>query len=758
MPSPPQLQPPRQQPGPLRVGGVAVPPPSRAAADDSVELRHYWDVLAAQRWLIAGVAAACLLAAALYALVARPVYEANMLFHVEEGNPSNSRNILNDVSSLFDTKKAAVAEMELLRSRAVIEPAVLRLRLDLEARPRYLPPLGRWLAGSAGPPLLPPGVFGYGGYGWGGERIEVGDFALPAALLGHAFVLTARADGGYDLAGEEDAVAASGRVGVALALGTPAGPATLTVLRLRAQPGTRFTLLRLSPQAAVARVQETMTVSEQGRQSGVIAVRLQGHDARLSHATLTEIGREYMRQNRARKVEEAERSLAFLNAQLPELKLRLDESEDQYSRFRQTHGSVDLAEEARLGLQRVALARQRREELLQKRTELLARYTGEHPIVQGVSAQIRGVEREIAAAGRRIQAQPALEQQAARLVRDIKVNTELYTALANTAQQLRLVSAGQVGNVRLVDAPVLPDKPLRPDRPLLIGIGAGAGLLLGLIAALARDHWLGGIREPRRLEQLLGAGVVHAVVPHSSAQDQLGRQGRKPPPRLPLLAEDWPEDIAVEALRVFRTALQHALPGLRNKVVMLSSPLPGQGKSFLTANLAALTAAGGQRVLLIDADWRNGALHRHFGLAHAPGLSEGIVEGMPMERIVHRDVLPRLDFIATGSRPSSRAEFLMHANVGKLLAQAAERYDLVLLDPPPVLALADALILGARAGAVFLVVRAGVNGETDIVEAIRRLNQADAPLHGIVFNDLRLRLGSYGYRYHYNDLRRLGAG
>jgi tyrosine-protein kinase Etk/Wzc len=102
--------------------------------------------------------------------------------------------------------------------------------------------------------------------------------------------------------------------------------------------------------------------------------------------------------------------------------------------------------------------------LEQKRTELLGRYTREHPIVQGVSAQIRGVEREIAAAGRRIQTLPGLEQDAARMAREIKVNTDLYTALSNTAQQLRLVSAGRVSNVRLVDAPVAPEKPLKPNR------------------------------------------------------------------------------------------------------------------------------------------------------------------------------------------------------------------------------------------------------------------------------------------------------
>jgi hypothetical protein len=296
----------------LRIAGTPIP--QRAAVDEALDLRHHLDVLRAHRWLIVSVAVLCLLAAALYALVARPVYEANMLFHVEEVSPNASRNILNDVSSLFDTKKEAVAEMELLRSRAVIEPAVLRLRLDLDAAPNYLPLLERWLGNWPGPPLLPPGVFGYGGYGWGGERIVVGEFAVPEPLLGHGFTLTARAGDGYDLSSEEDGIAATGRVGWPLSVATPNGALVLTVQRLQALPGTRFRLMRITPQAAVERVQRAMTVSEQGRQSGVISVRLRGDAPQLSRDTLSEIGREYLRQNRARKVEEAERSLAFLTA------------------------------------------------------------------------------------------------------------------------------------------------------------------------------------------------------------------------------------------------------------------------------------------------------------------------------------------------------------------------------------------------------------------------------------------------------------
>lgn len=731
--------------------------PPRGGDEQSVDLRRYLHVLLAHRWHILAITLACTLAATLYALLARPVYETNMLIHVEEAIPNGSKNILNDVSSLFDTKKAAIAEMELLHSRSVIAPAVARLRLTIMARPRYLPGLERWLVRRRAP-LAAPGLFGHGGYGWGGERIAVSAFEVPPPLYGHTFLLTLLENGRYrvdgDGEGEAEAIAVSGRVGVAQHWRTGAGEFALTVDSLAGQPGNVYELRRVSQASAVEAVQRALTISEQGRQSGVIAVRLLAEDAALAQATLTEIGREYLRQNLAHKTEEAEKSLAFLNTQMPELKRQLEQSEERYSQFRNAHGTVDLNEEARLSLQQVAAARQRRVELEQKRAELLTRYTVEHPIVQGVAAQLRGVDHELQAIGERISKLPGLEQDAARMSRDIKVNTELYTALLNTAQQLRIVAVGKVNDVRLVDAPALPERPLRPNRPLLIAGGGAAGLLLGLFAALLADRLHGGIDDPRRLEQLLGASVVYATIPHSGAQARLN-QSAGADGKVALLAQDWPEDAAVEALRALRTALQFSLPQFKNNIVMLSSPMPAQGKSFLSSNLAAVVAASGKRVLLIDADLRGGNLQQVFGVARAPGLSEGISGAAPLARIIHRSVLPNLDFIATGGLPSGRAEFLTHVNFAALLAGVSAGYDLVLLDPPPVLAVADALIIGAHAGAVFLVLRAGACNEAQTIEAIRRLNRAGATPHGVVFNDLKLSLDRYGYRYRYDRIAEL---
>jgi tyrosine-protein kinase Etk/Wzc len=223
-----------------------------------------------------------------------------------------------------------------------------------------------------------------------------------------------------------------------------------------------------------------------------------------------------------------------------------------------------------------------------------------------------------------------------------------------------------------------------------------------------------------------------------------------------LLAQAVPEDIAIESLRSFRATLLFALPHMKNNIVMFAGPGRDLGKSFLSANFAAVMAACGKRVLLIDADLRNGHLHRYFGVGREHGLSNVIAGGMPIGEVIHRGVLEHLDFIPTGALPPNRSEFLLHLNFGTLLGAVSAEYDLVLLDPPPLLAVADALIIGAHAGAVFILARAGRTTEEEINESIKRLNHAGISPQGVLFNDLALRLSGYRYQFHYEQDAQLG--
>jgi tyrosine-protein kinase Etk/Wzc len=733
------------------------PRPIDYSSDDGgFELKSYLNTLYDSRWLIGTITVVITIVAILYALVASPVYEANLMIHVEEESPNASKNILSEASSLFETKKAAIAEMELLRSRMVVARAVDNLQLFIDVQPKYFPIAAFWFAKRNLAGLSTPGLFGYGGYVWGRESADISIFDVPESWLNREFLLTVLGPQRYRISGGGKRIVFDGLVGDRYLVQTPDGPLEIRVDNLQANPGAIFYLKRRSRLVTIETIQSAMVITEQGKQSGVIEVKLQGENARRINALLSELGREYMRQNLARKTEEAEKSLAFLNQQLPILKQKLEESEDRYNQFRNTHGTIDLREEARMSLQQAVAARNRRLDLVQKKTELMARFTEDHPIVAALNRQRREVESEISEIASRIKTMPILEQDEARLTRDIKVNTDLYTALSNTAQQLRLISVGRVSNVRMIDAPIAPEKPLKPNRVLIVLLALVTGLFLGTVVAFARKALKGGIDDPLKIERLLQARVVYATIPHSVSQDKLTRKARGDSLAMPLLTQMMPEDPAVESLRSFRAALHYSLPHFKNNIVMLTGPTRKLGKSFIAANFAAVVAASGKRVLLIDADLRNGQLHRYFGVSREPGLSNAMSGSLPVEEAIHHDVIENLDFIATGALPPNRSEFLLHLNFGNLLEVVSPQYDLVLIDPPPILAVADALIIGAHAGSVFIVTRSGVTTEDEINESIKRLNHAGISPQGVLFNDMAPRLSLTATHSQYDNNARLG--
>jgi tyrosine-protein kinase Etk/Wzc len=334
------------------------------------------------------------LVAVLYALVAKPVYEANLMIHVEEESPNASKNILSEASSLFETKKAAIAEMELLRSRMVVSRAVDNLQLYIDVRPKYFPIAGFWFANQNGNALSNPGCSAMAAMS-GAPRRPRCRVRGARAWLNREFALTALGNGRYRFSGGGQRIVFDGNVGLRYRVPTPGRRDRAQGGPHVANAGARFRLRRISRVAMIQAIQTALVITEQGKQSGMIEVKLQGENARRTHSVLSEIGREYMRQNLARKTEEAEKSLAFLNQQLPILKRQLEQAEDRYNQFRNEHGTIDLQEEARMSLAQAAAARARRIDLIQKKTELLARFTEDHPIVLAINRQRKEVEAEI---------------------------------------------------------------------------------------------------------------------------------------------------------------------------------------------------------------------------------------------------------------------------------------------------------------------------------------------------------------------------
>ncbi len=724
------------------------------AGEGDAELAAYVDILLEQRWLIAAVALVVTLAGALYAFIARPVYEASLMVQVEEKGQREPKNILGEAGAIIDYKTPASAEIELLRSRLVVSRAVDRLGLCIDVQPQRFPLLGDWLAALRVADWL-PALRGLGGYAWGDETLKVSTFDVPEYLENRPFELQAFGQGRYVMSDAETGIRVTGKVGDAEVTETRYGPVMLRVSQLDAPAGTRFILLRSSRMAAIDSIQKSMTVTEVGKQSGVVVATLKGDSADRVYRLLSAIGSEYMAQNSARRTEEADKSLAWLNQRLPEVRQQLEQAEARYNQFRNAHGTVDLGEEGRINLQRSAAARTRKMDLEQKRSELMARYTAAHPSVVALDQQISEVNRELREAATQLRQLPVLEQEMVRLARDVKVNNELHTALLTSAQQLQLIAVGRTGNVRLVDAAERPESPVTPNRPRIIAVAVFGGIFLGVLLAFLRRALQTAIDDAEDVERLFGL-PVYASIPHSRMQESLDAN-RRDPTRLALLSRIASMDVAVEGLRNFRTALQFCMSHGGNNVVLITGPTAGMGKSFVSVNLGSVMAASGKRVLLIDGDLRDGQLHRYFHAERSGGLAD-ILCGAPPAQLLRVSVLENLDFIATGTLPPNPSELLLRASFTAMLGELSPQYDVVLIDAAPLLAVADSLVIGAHAGAIFLAARAGVTRPGEIAEAMKRLARAGLAAKGVVFNDVSARPGRYGYgnRYGYGRFRQLG--
>ena len=712
--------------------------------EDEINLLVLLDVVLDSRWLIAAVTALALVIGAAYGFLVTPIYEANTLIQVEESKPGGAAaaGALGEAASLFQIQSPATAEIEILRSRLVVGQAVQNLQLDLNVQPKYIPVIGGWLSRQATAPSS-PGLMGLDGYVSGNESLNVGVFEVPRALEGlPTIVLITSA--GYDLILPNGELLVKGRLGALTEFVVKGGKGKILVTAAVAKLGAQFYLKRFSRLAVIEGLQRSLTIIEQGRQSGIIKISLAGSDPTQIALTLNEIGALYVRQNVARKSAEAEKTLGFLGTLLPELRTQVDEAANKFNQFRNRNSTFDLSTEAKLVLEQSVKLQTSLLDLQQKRKDVESRFTVQHPSIQTLDAQIKSISNEIGALNGRVKVFPNVEQDLLRLTRDLKVNTELYASLLNSSQQLRLVKEGKVGNARIVDVAVVPEVSIKPQRQVVLGLAGLLGLIVSLALAFLRNSLRPGIKDPADIEQRAGLHVF-STIPLSPLQLELNLKAKEKKPGTHILSVLAPEDPAVESLRSLRTALQFAMLDAPNNLVLITGPTPGVGKSFVSANFSAVLSAANKKVLLIDADLRKGHLNQFFGVERNKGLSEVLVGSIKLEDALHRQIVPNLDFLSTGRFSPNTAELLMTSAAQQLLKLVASQYDLVIIDTAPVLVAADTAILAPLVGAVFLVARAEVTSLGELQESVKRLSQAGSRTNGVIFNGLNIAKRRYGY-------------
>ena len=719
-----------------------------SADDDEINLSEWIDILIDRKWLVAAVTALALVLGVAYALMSTPIYQSNLLVQVEDAAP-DAKGFLGEASSLFDVKTPATGEIQVIRSRMVLGAAVDKTHAYIDAKPRYLPVLGTWLARRADG-LSDPGFFGIGGYVNGNESIGVTRFDVPPALEDdEPFLITAQGEGKYTLRHESIDKPLTGTVGQPLHFALEDGAIDLLIDKLEGKPGAEFVVSRASQLRTIEDLQKRLQLAEQGKQSNVINVALEDSDREWLTRILNAIGEQYVQQNVERKAAEAQKTLVFLDEQLPEFKRQLEASEDAYTRFRNKNGTVAFDEEAKGVLAQTIELQTKLLEAQQKRRELAAHFADANLRVKTIDGQIAAIQKEIGGLNARVSRMPTLQQDALRLERDVRVNSGLYQSLQNNALQLRLVKEGKTGNVRLLDKAVKPKKPIKPQKAQIVALALALGLLAGTALALMRSWFFRGIQDPQEIEAHTGLSV-YSVVPFTAEQMTLDQSIAAGAKGIQLLAVTHPDSPSIEALRSLRIALQFATLEAGNNRVLITGATPGIGKSFVSGNFAAIMAHAGKRVLLIDADMRKGHLNKQFGLPRDNGLSELLAGELSAQQAIRSQVLPNLDILTTGKLPTNPADMLMSESFVRLLDMVSAQYELIVIDTPPVLVAADTAAVAPYMGAVLLVARADQTQLGELNESAKRLAHGGKAVSGVIFNGIdltRRHYGSQGYRY-----------
>jgi len=708
-------------------------------SEDEIDISELIGTVMEAKWLIITIATIFLVGGVFYALISTPIYQTDAVLQIEE--KSGGMPGLSDLTEMFPADAQASTEIEIIKSRNIVGKAVDKLDLTLNASPKYFPVIGAAIARRYSGNSVAKPSFGMDNYAWGGERIKVSRLIVPEYIVG-ALTLKAGDADKYQILTEEGELLANGVVGEVLRKDS----LEVFVLELVARSGTEFSLSRSSRIDMIRDLQSGLKVSERGRTTGILEIRLEGAYKKKISEIVNTIANLYLRQNVERMSEEAERSLSFLQEQLPLIKDEMQLAEIALNNYRSSKSSVDLTLETQSLLQQMIEIEGRLAELDIKRSEVSKKYTDLHPVMAALNDQEGGLKTQLNKITQRTQGLPETQQEILRLSRDVEVATSIYTQLLNKAQELKVVKAGTVGNVRIIDTALTDDKPIKPKKKMIVLLSLILGLFLGIGIAFVRRAMYKGIEDPDSIEKNIGI-PVYANIPLSIKQDLLNKDLKSGKIKNSILCEHDTKDQSVEALRSLRTNLHFGLLEAKNNIVMITGPAPGVGKSFISVNFAHTVAHAGQKVLLIDADMRKGHINKAYGLTRSPGLSELIVGEVDKATAVRKTEFENVHVLTTGDIPPNPSELLMHENFEKYLNEFAKDYDLILVDTPPLLAVTDAAVVGRLCGTTFVLLRYGVHSMAEIQAVTKRLRQNSIEPRGFIFNALQPRkgYGKYGY-------------
>lgn len=378
--------------------------------------------------------------------------------------------------------------------------------------------------------------------------------------------------------------------------------------------------------------------------------------------------------------------------------------------------------------------------------------------IQSLSAKAEGLQGIVDRYTERMNRLPEKSLQLARLERSTEVGENIFLMLKEKHEEARIKEAGQIGNVRIIDKAVPPESPIKPKKKLNVLLGALLGLLLGgglAVLLESLDVSLKTIEdvEALRLTVLGHIPRIKDVQKYKKGAKKTDHAGMEAVTAAShLLTQSAPKSPVSEAYRTLRTNIQFSNLDHTPRTMLITSAGPGEGKSTTVANLAITFSQMGAKTLLLDADFRRPVLHSVFGLKKEPGVTNYLAGKVPLDAILKKTPVENLDVVTCGVIPPNPSELLVSEKMREFVAELKTRYQTVLFDTPPVIAVTDAVVLSLLLDGVVLVASAGQTTHQGLARAKSLLENVGAKMLGAVLNKIEAKsaYGSYHYYYYYH--------
>ncbi|MGQ9853501.1 MAG: GumC family protein [Candidatus Oleimicrobiaceae bacterium] len=455
-----------------------------------------------------------------------------------------------------------------------------------------------------------------------------------------------------------------------------------------------------------------------------------------------------------RQLAEKEASLAVFTAQLIQVGAREEKRADVQMRQKQIEA---LKEKLKEELTRLAASEML--DPMSVSTNLFQRKIEVEIELESLRPRVEALKGIVDRFNRQMEALPEKALELARLQRAAQVDEKLYVMLQEKYQEARITEVGQLGNVTIIDRAVAPRTPVKPKKRVNLMLGAVMGLMLGVGLAFVMEYMDKSVRTIEDVEAL-GFSLL-GTIPVIRAAQRDGRVEELPQGRMDdetrqiearLVTHLRPKSPISESYRTLRTNIQFARGQTPVRTLLVTSAGPKEGKSTTVANLAITMAQLNTRTLLVDADLRRPILHKLFGLSRGAGLTNLLVGKANLDEVLLPTPVENLSVLPSGVLPPNPSELLGSQRMQEVIDQLKERFDIVLLDSPPVIAVTDASVLARLVDGVLLVVNSGHTNREALMRARELLEHVEAPVLGVLLNNITATnmYGSYYYYYYYH--------